>query len=158
MKSLCDKSLMRPQMQSLSLCFQQLRVKPKDTPVTPTRVTPGLGITCNITAPRTCLRSSSCQQETSKVVLEKTRFILDENKPQSLPKQIASEWSLMKVLYSTNQIRSDWREKEFSAVSQSAFLWRDVNSVRAQTFAVWSTIVISNVWHKCSRNTHWMNT
>lgn len=34
----------------------------------------------------------------------------------------------------------------------------DVNSLRAQPWAVWSTFVISNVGHKCSRNTRWMDT
>lgn len=60
-------------------------------PVLPTEVTLDLGVICNVAAPSRFLNSSLYQQETSKVILEETRFISDESESQSLPKQIASE-------------------------------------------------------------------
>lgn len=50
-----------------------------------------LVIICNITAPKRSLKSVLTQQETSKVILEETEFILDESKSQSSPKQIVLE-------------------------------------------------------------------
>lgn len=84
-----DQSLMRPQMQS-SLCFWQLRLKVKD-PSYPHKDDPRPGNHLQYDSPGMSLKPSSYQQETGRVLLEKTGFTLDENKSQSLPKQMAPE-------------------------------------------------------------------
>lgn len=61
------------------------------TLVIATDVALDLVIIYNMTAPRRSLKAFLYQQETSKVILQETKFILNENKSQSLPKQITSE-------------------------------------------------------------------
>lgn len=61
------------------------------SPVTLTELTLDLVIICNMTVPKRSLKSFMYQQERSKVILEKIKFVLEKSKSQSLSKQIVSE-------------------------------------------------------------------
>lgn len=107
-------------------------------------------------APSRSLNSSLYQRETSKVILEETRFILSHNHCQSKLHQNCSWWK-----FYTPKTRF-WVIGEKRNSLQLAYLplseGMDVNSLRAQPLPVWSTFVISNVGHQSSRNTRWMDT
>lgn len=55
-------------------------------PVLLTEVTLALGVICNVVAPRRSLNSSLYQQETSRVILEETKFISDESRATIIAK------------------------------------------------------------------------
>lgn len=67
-------------MASADWAGSDTRVFDAATPVTLTEVTLDLVIICNMTVPERSLKSFTYQQERSKVILEKTKFVLEESK------------------------------------------------------------------------------